>query len=558
MLDFDFEDNDRRYPSRPVPMPRPDLGPETGIRRWISGSSEGIYRPDPFRFTGSVGLGGDNFRDDVIRAQVLLGNSGDYDLASLGAPTGWPGGELWRGIRKYQKRKGLNVDGILMPVREGGVGTDGVGETLLALQKDLGDSFAGRRVPTPDEIDRHYEGPDRGDAGTGDDTPRSEIAVRDETGAPPQYPLGTVSDVDVPSQPMWRDGAQVAQVGVAPPPRIAPPPGGTTGNTPQSPYPHEDPTVKAAGRQLERLWNNAMDNAGANAERWYQNGRAAWTEGKSRDPRLSDAEQAAFTNMLGDIPAAPSRPISDADQAAAKTPPLVPPKVDDKLEGRPADRQEPYIEKLIPPEMKEWYEGLEPFDQRLVRDLSIQEINPHGSLGKPSTQLTDLKIAKLIAEERKEMFPELEKFAEHLNGSYRDGERRPDSERLKQEHISSPDGRRTGSSRTDLTVGYADDDEIRGRINSVSGRWQDIGNGVQVLVQNGEEIQSFANMLRNIKDGTAAAIPKLHTMSDEQSWEAVARPAVRFVLEGIRRQAYEKGLLRSSKPLDLPPPGILD
>jgi hypothetical protein len=251
-------------------------------------------------------------------------------------------------------------------------------------------------------------------------------------------------------------------------------------------------------------------------------------------------------------------PVDEVTEAASKTPPLIPPKVDDKLEGRPAERPEPYIEKLILPEMKEWYEGLEPFDQELVRDLSIQEVNPHGSLGKPSTQLTDLKIAKLIAEERKEMFPEFEGIAEHLNGSYKDGEQRPDSERLKQEHIPNPEGGKTGSSRTDLTVGYAGDKEIRGRINSVSGKWKDIGNGVQVFVQNGEEVQSFANMLRNIKGGTAAAIPKLHTMSDEQSWEAVARPAVRFVLEGIRRQAFEKGLLRSSKPLDLPPPGILD
>lgn len=83
----------------------------------------------------------------------------------LGAPTGWPGGELWRGIRKYQKRKGLTVDGILQPLDSQGVDENGVGETLFALRNDLGDTFAGRRVPTPDEVDRHYEGPDHGDDG---------------------------------------------------------------------------------------------------------------------------------------------------------------------------------------------------------------------------------------------------------------------------------------------------------------------------------------------------------------------------------------------------------
>lgn len=545
MLDFEFETDDTRHRGRPVPMPRPETGPSTGIRRWISGSSEGIYRPDPFRFTGSVGPGGDNLREDVIRAQVLLGNSGDYDLASLGAPTGWPGGELWRGIRRYQKRKGLAADGFLMPLGEAGVGEGGAGETIAALQEDFGDAFTGRRVPTPEEVDRHYEhGARRRSMSEEGGTPGSEIAMRGEEGASPQYPLGTVfSDADFPAPVEWRDGAQVAQV-VPVQSLLVPPPIGTTGSTPQSPYPYEQPQVKSAARQLERLF----DNAAGNLTNLLSGAQAAWAEGKSRDSRLGEAEQAAVTMM----------PVDDATVAASRTPPLTPPKVDDRLEGRPAEEQQPQIEKLIPPEMREWYEGLEPFDQQLLRDLSIQEANPHGSLGKPSTQLTDLKIAKLIAEERKEMFPELEKIAEHLNGSYRDGDRRPDSKRLKQEHISNPDGGKTGSSRTDLTIGYADDDDIRGRINSVSGKWKDIGSGVQVFVQNDEEVHSFANMLRNIKGGTAAAIPKLHTMSDEQSWEAVARPAVRFVLEGIRRQAYEKGLLRSSKPLNLPPPGILD
>jgi hypothetical protein len=552
MSDLEFAEDDVRAPGRPVPMPHRDLGPPTGIGRRIVLPSTGIPWPDPFRFKGSVGLGGDNFRDDVIRAQVLLGNSGDYDLASLGAPTGWPGGELWRGIRKYQKRKGLTVDGILQPVGADGVGEDGVGETVSALRDDLGTAFDGRRVPTPEEVDRHYNGPVRSDGGKENAAAQLEIALRDESGTSPHYPLGTVSDADYPSQPEWRDGAQVAQA-IPVQSLLASPPVATTGSTPQNPYPHEHPEVKAAGRQLQRLF----DNAGVNATRWYEAGQAAWAEGKSRDPRPSDAEQAAFTHMPGDVPLPPSRPISDADQAATKTPPLVPPRVDDKLEGRPAEEQQAYVEKLIPPEMKEWYEGLEPFDQQLIRDLSIQEINPHGSLGKPSTQLTDLKIAKLIAEERAEMFPELEGIAEHQHGSYRNGNRDDSRERQKQKHIPGPGPGNTGSSRTDLTVVYRDDPKIQGHINSVSGQWKDIGNGVQVFVSDDKEVRSFDNLLQNLKGGIAATIPKLDTTPDEQVWEAYARQQVRFVLEGMRRQAYEQGLLQSSKPLDLPPPGIL-
>lgn len=454
MPDLEFAEDDTRAPGRPVPMPRLDHGRPTGIGRWIRLPSTAVPWPDPFRFSGSVGLGGDNFRDDVIRAQVLLGNSGDYDLAALGAPTGWPGGELWRGIRKYQKRKGLTVDGILQPMGPEGIGEDGIGETLFALQNDLGNSFTGRRVPTAEEVDRHYEEPDGSDRGAA----LSEIAVRNEGGAPPQYPLGTVSDADFSSQPEWRDGAQVAQV--TPywvPPRPVPPPGVTYG-TPQSPYPHEDPTVKAAGRQLQRMVNTAINNASGKLSDMYDTAQAAWTEGKSRDPRLSDADRAAFTNMPGDIPLPPSRPISDADQAATKTPPLVPPKVDDRLEGRPAEEQEAYVEKLIPPEMKEWIEGLEPFDQELARELLIVfNKTTGGRRGDEATRTGNAELVKAIMEDLKQQRPEIGAYAEHVHGA-----RRPDEKNelgyaeVAEEYIKGRDsGGPVGATWPDFTIKYA-------------------------------------------------------------------------------------------------------
>lgn len=167
--------------------------------------------------------------------------------------------------------------------------------------------------------------------------------MRGEDGAPSQYPLGTVlSDADIPAPMEWRDGAQVAQA-IPVQSLLTPPPIGTTGSTPQSPYPYEQPEVKAAGRQLQRL----LDNAAGNLTNLYDGVQAAWAEGKTRDPRLGEAEQAAVTMM----------PVDDAARAASKTPPLTPSKVDDKLQGRPAEEREPDIEKLIPPEMNEWYEG---------------------------------------------------------------------------------------------------------------------------------------------------------------------------------------------------------
>lgn len=443
MLGFDFENDDARSPGRPVPMPRPETGPDTGIRRWISGSSEGIYRPDPFRFTGSVGPGGDNLREDVIRAQVLLGNSGDYDLAALGAPTGWPGGELWRGIRRYQKRKGLAADGFLLPLGETGIGADGAGETIAALQGDFGDAFAGRRVPTPKEVDRHYdEDKHRRNRGEEGAAPLSEIAVRGEDGASPQYPLGTVfSDTDSPEAIVWRDGAQVAQVAV--PPRVVTVPlAGATGSTPQSPYPHEQADVKAAGRQLERLF----DNAARNLTNLLSGAQATWAEGKSRDPRLGEAEQAAVTMM----------PVDDAAQAASKTPPLTPTKVDDRLEGRPAEEHEPQIEKLIPPEMEEWVEGLEPFDQDLARELLLVFNNKGGRRGGEATRLGNAELVKALMEELQQRRPAIGAHAKHTHGARKAKPNGEGFDEIREEYIKGRDsGGPVGASWPDVTIQYA-------------------------------------------------------------------------------------------------------
>lgn len=100
---------------------------------------------DLFRLSGSVGELGDNRRQDVIKTQVLLDRTGHLDLGGLGGPTGWPGGELTRGLRSYQKDRGLTVDGVMLPD----------GETLRSLNSELPD-MSGYRVPTPQEVDRQH------------------------------------------------------------------------------------------------------------------------------------------------------------------------------------------------------------------------------------------------------------------------------------------------------------------------------------------------------------------------------------------------------------------
>lgn len=111
---------------------------------------------DLFQLSGPVGLGGANDRADVIKTQVMLGNSGDFDLAGLGAPTGWPGGELTQGIRAFQKRHGLTEDGVILPVPEDGVADDGAGETLEAMRGELR-RMKGYAVPSPQDVDRHWQ-----------------------------------------------------------------------------------------------------------------------------------------------------------------------------------------------------------------------------------------------------------------------------------------------------------------------------------------------------------------------------------------------------------------
>ncbi len=501
-------------------MPRPDVGPPTGKGRWIVLPSTGIPLLDPFRFTGSVGPEGDNFREDVIRAQVLLGNSGDYDLVSLGAPTGWPGGELWRGIRKYQKRKGLTVDGILQPVGEGGIGADGVGETLFALRNDLGDTFAGRRAPTPEEVDRHYEEPDRGDADKSDGASRSEIAVRNEDGTAPQYPLGTVSDADYLSQPEWRDGAQMAQA-LPFPPRVAPPPAGATGSSPQSQYPHEQPDVKAAGRQLERLF----DNAAGNLTNLLNTAQAAWAEGKSRDPRPANAEQAAVTMM----------PVDDATEAASKTPPLIPPQVNDKLEGRLAEEQEPSVEKLIPPEMNEWYEGLEPFDQELAKQLLIV-MNRRGD---ETTQQGNAIFVQKYLEVFAKEFGHVRGEIKHVGGARNDLDGNVEEELLKDAITKGV----KGGSWADISLQFVNhiteamekpgDAGQRNRINT-----QTMQKSRPVAVA--DERRTEANLRRNAKGQPVAGFPKLRPdLPDGKSSDAAQAQYGKDVADFARQNINE-------------------
>jgi hypothetical protein len=83
---------------------------------WQQGADLGeLFGPSPFALHGIVApSGGDNTRPDVAKVQTLLGKVGYLDLGQDG-PSGYANPATDTAIRKFQKDKGLAVDGVLKP-----------------------------------------------------------------------------------------------------------------------------------------------------------------------------------------------------------------------------------------------------------------------------------------------------------------------------------------------------------------------------------------------------------------------------------------------------------
>jgi hypothetical protein len=96
---------------------------------WREGKPvEELLGDDPFSLKAKVAAnGGDNWRPDVAKVQVLLDKAGYHSVRPDEGPNGYHSSTLDQDIRRFQKDNKLVVDGKLAPG----------GETIRAIQKSV-------------------------------------------------------------------------------------------------------------------------------------------------------------------------------------------------------------------------------------------------------------------------------------------------------------------------------------------------------------------------------------------------------------------------------------
>ena len=87
----------------------------------------------PFRIHDSVGMEGRNNRRDVAKVENLFGRLGELNLDETDGVTGFAGARLDEAIRRFQKRQGLKLDGLVNP---GGETITTTGAVLAASEKE--------------------------------------------------------------------------------------------------------------------------------------------------------------------------------------------------------------------------------------------------------------------------------------------------------------------------------------------------------------------------------------------------------------------------------------
>ncbi|MFN4275295.1 MAG: peptidoglycan-binding domain-containing protein [Ferrovibrio sp.] len=468
---------------------------------------------DPFTFSGSVGRFGANDRADVIRAQILLGNAGYYDLPMPGVPTGWPGAGLERAISAYQKDRGLTPDGLLLPVPPGGVDAEGHGETVAALQDDFSDRLDGYGMPRPEDVDRFYAL-----RHSAEDTPPASNIVLASDAQQGREPVGMIR-TGKPTGPQYAQAA----LPLPTPPVVT-----------DASLPHERPDVKAAGAWLSKTLEDATDRVGSAISTTDQVLKAVGPLNLLTLPmqvirRAANPEASATP---------PSEPPSGIDREAGRTPPLEPPKVDADLKGRPAEPQAQAGEGLTPPEVEDSIRLL-PSQQRPLAEIVagiILDLNIHGGRGKPETVESNRIAAKVCVETLGE-FPRLGKIPHTHGGTHT--EKGELQEQVIKRDKNSSDLR--GSSRPDIsfgdqtarTVAYLNTDTIR-KTGSDS---------IETESQTPDQARRFANLQNNIEKGVAVWARKMKPGETEESYSSYVRLRCRQMWSALQDRLAKEGEL---------------
>jgi peptidoglycan hydrolase-like protein with peptidoglycan-binding domain len=124
-----------------LPAPENLLTPYVSRRHPLARGTGGGW----FDLDDWVGPGHPSGRADIAKLEAILANSGDFPMERFQGPTGYWGGALDQGIRSYQKRNGLKVDGALRPG----------GPTISHMRDSFANLFDGYAPPTVEDIDAH-------------------------------------------------------------------------------------------------------------------------------------------------------------------------------------------------------------------------------------------------------------------------------------------------------------------------------------------------------------------------------------------------------------------
>lgn len=150
---------------------------------------------DYFELGAPIGRDHPNRREDLIKVETILGNTGDYDLRQTDGPTGFWSPLKDQAIKGFQQRNGLKVDGLLKPG----------GPTITAMKGLAGGLLGGLVPPSPAEVDDHHDARRQGGNGLLNMRPPRLLLPRPEPANPPADLLQVLNGKTVEAMGRHRD-----------------------------------------------------------------------------------------------------------------------------------------------------------------------------------------------------------------------------------------------------------------------------------------------------------------------------------------------------------------